>query len=61
MRDERYRYIRYPDAAEELYDHRRDPHEFENLASRRDLEPLKRRLGGFIPERWAPSLGGRLG
>lgn len=61
VRDERYRYIRYPDGAEELYDHRQDPHEFENLASRRELAPVKRRLGRYIPEHWAPSLGGRLG
>ncbi len=28
-----YRYIRYADGSEELYDHRRDPHEHTNLAS----------------------------
>jgi choline-sulfatase len=32
VRSERWRYIRYADGAEELYDHRRDPHEWTNLA-----------------------------
>lgn len=32
VRSERWRYIRYADGAEELYDHRRDAHEWTNLA-----------------------------
>jgi choline-sulfatase len=32
VRSERWRYIRYADGSEELYDHRRDPHEWTNLA-----------------------------
>lgn len=32
VRSERWRYIRYADGAEELYDHRRDPNEWTNLA-----------------------------
>ncbi len=32
VRDGRWRYIRYADGAEELYDHDRDPNEWENLA-----------------------------
>ena len=32
VRSERWRYIRYADGAEELYDHRHDPHEWTNLA-----------------------------
>ena len=32
MRSERWRYIRYADGSEELYDHSRDPHEWKNLA-----------------------------
>ena len=31
VRDARYRYIRYADGNEELYDHRDDPHEWHNL------------------------------
>ncbi|MHC4173200.1 MAG: sulfatase [Planctomycetota bacterium] len=60
-RDERYRYIQYPDGTEELYDHETDPHEFENLAHRPELEPVKQRLGKWIPKKWAQSLGGRMG
>jgi len=32
VRSEHYRYIRYLDGSEELYDHRKDPHEWDNLA-----------------------------
>ncbi len=32
MRSNRWRYIRYADASEELYDHAMDPHEWRNLA-----------------------------
>ena len=33
VRSERFRYIRYLDGSEELYDHRNDPDEWNNLAS----------------------------
>lgn len=33
VRTARWRYIRYADGTEELYDHERDPHEWNNLAS----------------------------
>jgi arylsulfatase A-like enzyme len=32
VRDARWRLIRYADGSEELYDHRQDPHEWNNLA-----------------------------
>ncbi|MBL6911235.1 MAG: DUF4976 domain-containing protein, partial [Pirellulales bacterium] len=32
VRDERWRYIRYADGSEELYDHQTDPNEWSNLA-----------------------------
>jgi len=60
-RDERYRYIRYPDGTEELYDHQADPCEHENLAGNPTLNPVKERLARWIPGKWATSLGGRLG
>jgi arylsulfatase A-like enzyme len=60
IRTERYRYIRYPDGVEELYDHEKDPHEFDNIASDPASEQIKRRLRKHLPERWAPSIGGRL-
>jgi len=33
VQTERYRYIRYEDGSEELYDHQTDPHEWTNLAN----------------------------
>jgi arylsulfatase A-like enzyme len=32
LRTDRWRYIRYQDGSEELYDHQTDPHEWYNLA-----------------------------
>jgi len=34
VRDERWRYIRYADGSEELYDHQVDPNEWNNIASK---------------------------
>ena len=33
VRSERFRYIRYADGSEELYDHLKDPNEWVNIAS----------------------------
>lgn len=49
VRDVRWRYIRYVDGSEELYDHHADPEELNNLACRRNLAPVKRRLAAFLP------------
>lgn len=56
-----WRYIRYPDGEEELYDHRSDPHELTNLSSKTEHAERKRFFRGLIPTRWEPSLGGRRG
>ena len=48
-RDDRYRYIRYENGDEELYDHREDPHEWTNLASRAELAEVKQRLATHFP------------
>ncbi|MDZ7639712.1 MAG: sulfatase [Bryobacterales bacterium] len=61
VRDEHYRYIVYPSGEEELYDHRSDPHEFDNLAGKAELAPARERLRKEIPKAWAPTMGGRLG
>ena len=37
IRSERYRYIRYADGSEELYDHESDPREWANLAEKPEL------------------------
>lgn len=54
VRSRHWRYIRYGDGSEELYSHRRDPHEWRNLARRKDLVKVKKRLGRWIPSRPAP-------
>jgi len=59
--DDRWRYIRYPDGTEELYDHTKDPHEFHNLAADPACADVKKSFQPWIPKTWAQSLGGRLG
>lgn len=54
IRDERYRYIRYEDGSEELYDRAKDPNEFHNLASNPEFTPVKERLSQHIPTEQAP-------
>lgn len=49
-RDRRWRYIRYADGSEELYDHESDPKEWTNVASRPEFEAVKRELAAAFPE-----------
>ncbi len=49
VRDERWRYIRYGDGTEELYDHQSDPNEWHNQASNPEHAALKTRLARAIP------------
>ena len=60
VRNERYRYICYPDGTEELYDHAVDPYEFTNIAAVIKNKPIIEKLKKNIPTKWAPSTGGRL-
>ena len=50
VRDEHWRYIRYRDGSQELYDHRVDPHEWTNLADRAGYEDVIDRLAAHLPE-----------
>jgi arylsulfatase A-like enzyme len=61
LRSGPWRYIRYPDGTEELYDHRDDPHEFRNLAREASTEQLRIAFRKLVPQRWERSLGGRKG
>ena len=61
VRDERFRYIRYPDGTEELYDHDSDPHEWANVAAAPEYATVKQQLAEAIPAQFAKSLGGRMG
>ncbi|HYF37610.1 MAG TPA: sulfatase, partial [Prosthecobacter sp.] len=49
-RDERWRYIRYADGSEELYDHESDPKEWTNLAGQAEHAAVKTRLAVFFPK-----------
>jgi choline-sulfatase len=44
VRDRRYRYIRYADGSEELYDHEQDPHEWRNLAAEPSMTHIRATL-----------------
>ena len=49
IRDERFRYIRYIDGSEELYDLEADPEEWVNLAAEPRVAAEKARLGALLP------------
>jgi len=49
VRDERWRYTRYKDGAEELFDEVADKNEFHNLAAQPAHESTKRRLARYMP------------
>ncbi len=49
VRDRRWRYIRYSNGFEELYDHAEDPDEYTNLAKRTEHADTIRRLREFVP------------
>jgi arylsulfatase A-like enzyme len=54
IRSERWRYIRYSDATEELYDHDHGPREWVNLAADPALADVKTALAARIPQKTAP-------
>ncbi|MCW5977868.1 MAG: sulfatase [Bryobacteraceae bacterium] len=54
VRDERWRYIRYRDGGEELYDLIADPNEYANVASNPRRRTVKERLAKFLPASSAP-------
>ena len=56
IRTNHWRYIRYEDGSEELYDHRNDPNEWFNLADKSDFLKIKNKLINMIPEDQYPGL-----
>lgn len=56
LRDHRFRYTRYRDGSEELYDHENDPHEWINLAADPRFAAVKDRLAAFLPGVNAPGV-----
>lgn len=61
IRTQRWRYIRYGDDTEELYDHDVDPNEWDNLASDPSTEATRLELAAKLPKRsrgHVPHMGG---
>ena len=56
LRNERWRYIRYADGGEELYDHQDDPHEWTNLAGKPEFATVKTELTKWLPKTDASNL-----
>lgn len=54
VRSERWRYIRYADGGEELYDHDADPNEWKNLASDSKYRGVMAELAAYLPRIDAP-------
>lgn len=56
VRSDRYRYIRYANGSEELYDHAEDPMEYNNLADAVELQNVKRNLAKSLPKTNVPEM-----
>jgi arylsulfatase A-like enzyme len=54
VRTQRWRYIRYADGSEELYDHAADPAEWSNLADDPQHAAVKQELAFHLPKKNAP-------
>lgn len=59
LRSDRYRYIRYSDGSEELYDHQHDAHEWRNLADDPQYADIKAELANWLPEKNVPEIRNR--
>ncbi len=44
-----WRYIRYEDGTEELYNERTDPHEWTNVAGKAEFASVKQNLAKYLP------------
>jgi arylsulfatase A-like enzyme len=58
VRDEHWRYIRYADGKEELYDHQQDPNEWHNLAGDPQYQDTATRLKQSLPSHEAKHVKG---
>jgi arylsulfatase A-like enzyme len=61
LRDARWRFIRYADGSEELYDHNVDPDEHTNLANNPEYAPVIATFSPLIPETSRPFAPGSKG
>jgi len=56
LRTERWRYTRYSDGTEELYDHDSDPLEWKNLANDSEHTAVKKKLAARLPKTNVPEM-----
>ena len=61
LRSERWRYIRYENGDEELYDHVNDPNEWTNLAGKPEFNAVKAMLAKSLPQSDAAPLKSKKG
>lgn len=61
VRSARWRYIRYKDGTEELYDRTKDPNEWTNLAARPESAAVKKDLAQWLPKQDEPDAPRRAG
>ena len=61
VRTERWRYIRYADQSDELYDMLTDPNEWTNLAGDPHYKPVKAELAKWLPVKYADPAPGSAG
>jgi arylsulfatase A-like enzyme len=54
VRTRDWRYTRYYDGGEELYDHAKDPDEWTNLANNPEYADMKKKLGAKLPQQEVP-------
>ena len=57
VRTEEWRYIRYEDGSEELYNEKTDPHEWKNLSADSNYAAVKQELAKWLPANNAPTGG----
>ena len=50
VRGTRYRYIKYANGNEELYDHKKDPNEWNNLANSAKHNTVKQKLSSILSQ-----------
>ncbi len=51
IRSNPFRYIRYEDGGEELYDHQNDPHEWNNMAANSEYQDEIEKLKQYLPKK----------
>jgi arylsulfatase A-like enzyme len=59
VRTEKWRYIRYANGDEELYDHDADPREWKNLAADSKFADVKKDLAAWLPKENRPDAGAK--